>query len=249
MKQRRQKFLLLLFLLVTACVFGNVWKIKMQNKDTYHLLAGTALENTVTVIKGKKDGASVYIVAGIHGDETAGWKAAERLKREKLESGTVYVLSPANRYGAEHGQRLTEEERDLNRNFPGEPEGCDAQRTAAAIYQDIRDKQPELVLDLHEAVSETEQRDALGNSIICQSLEESGDLVLGVLTESEKGTFGDAPFTLYGSPPPGSINRVVTEELGIPVITVETRREEKLEGRIEKHLALTRFILEYLGIR
>lgn len=247
MKRQWYGLLPLLLLSLTAGIF---LKEKVQtNRSTYHLLRGTELENTVTVRNGKEEGASVYVVAGIHGDEAAGWKAAERLKKTELASGTLYLLSPANRYGAEHGQRRTKEERDLNRNFPGNPDGCDAEQIAAAIYSDIREKRPDLVLDFHEAVSGTESRDALGNSIICQSLEETGELVLEILTESEKGSFGEVPFTLYGSPPPGSINRVVTEELGIPVITVETYREEELECRIEKQLALARFILEYLGIQ
>lgn len=247
MKRRWLRNSLLLFLLLAAGIFLGE---KAQSiSDTYRVLPGTGLENTVTVKKGKKEGALVYIVAGIHGDESAGWMAAERLKKLRPKSGTVYLLSPANRYGAEHDQRLTKEKRDLNRNFPGDPEGCDAEQIAAAIYADIREKQPDLVLDLHEAVSGTEGKDALGNSIICQSMEKSGDLVLEILTESELGTFGEVPFTLYGSLPPGSINRVVTEELGIPVITVETCREEELECRIKKQLAIAGFILKYLGIQ
>ena len=55
-------------------------------------------------------------------------------------------------------------------------------------------------------------------------------------------------FTLYGSPPSGSINRTVTDELGIPVITVETFRGDEMEVRIEKHLEVTDFVLTYCGL-
>lgn len=215
---------------------------------TYSLLSGTELETTVTVRKGKDEGASVYVLAGIHGDEVAGWKAAERLKRLRPSAGTVYVLSPANRYGAEQGQRLTKERRDLNRNFPGDPEGCDAERLAAAMYADIKEKRPDLVLDLHEAVPEKGTRDALGNSLICQSMEGCADLVLELLLASETGAFGDEAFTLYGSPPVGSVNRIVTEKLGIPVLTIETDRSEELTQRIEKQVKVVRFIFTYLNL-
>ena len=55
-------------------------------------------------------------------------------------------------------------------------------------------------------------------------------------------------FTLYGSPPSGSINRTVTDELGSPVITVETFRGDEMEVRIEKHLEVTDFVLTYCGL-
>ena len=179
-----------------------------RNRTTYFLLEGTSLETEVCEIRGKDEGPAVYVVAGIHGDETAGILAAERLKRSRIERGTLYILSTANGYGAENDQRKTEEERDLNRNFPGDPEGWDAERIAAAIYGDIEEKQPAVVLEL----------------------------------------LMQTAFTLYGSPPSGSINRTVTDELGIPVITVETFRGDEMEVRIEKHLEVTDFVLTYCGL-
>lgn len=218
-------------------------------KKKYYLLEGTVLENTVSVTKGKTDGMVIYLVGGIHGDEVAGWKAAERLKEISISSGTLYILSMANRYGVEHNQRKTREERDLNRNFPGDTDGCDTERVAAAIYQDIKEKKPDLVLDLHEALSEKEDRDFIGNSIICQSLDGDGDLVLELLEKSLHGELTSSGLELYGSPPQGSLNRVITEELEIPVITVETFREEALETRIRNHMEIMEYVLRYFEMR
>ena len=215
----------------------------------YHLLEETDLETSVSVLQGETEGNVVYLIGGIHGDETAGWKAAGQLKGSAISSGMLYILSPANLYGAEHEQRKTKEERDLNRNFPGDENGCDAERIAAAIYQDIAQKQPKLVLDLHEAVSEKEGRDFLGNSLICQSLESSGDLVLELLGASAQEKLTSKPLNLYGSPPPGSLNHIVTEKLGIPVITVETDREEALETRIRNHMEIVEYVLQYLEMK
>lgn len=215
----------------------------------YQLTWGDGQKIDVSVVEGREEGRAIYIVAGIHGDEKAGWMAAEQLKDIKLEAGTLYILSPANRCGAAQNERLTGEGRDLNRNFPGDPEGCDAERIAAAIYKDIEDKKPDLVLDLHEARPEKNGRDALGNSLICQSIEETGDMILELMAESAQGMVGSAPLTLYGSPPTGSINRVITERLGIPVITIETFREEELEQRIENHLEIAEFIMKYYGLQ
>ena len=65
------------------------------------------------------------------------------------------------------------------------------------------------------------------------------DLILDLLEEF--GT-GSQPLTLYGSPPQGSLNRTVTEQLGIPVITIET-------GRVRQQLDIVEFTLTRYGMR
>ena len=39
---------------------------------------------SVTVLCGEADGPAVYVVAGVHGDETAGWRAGNLLKNACL---------------------------------------------------------------------------------------------------------------------------------------------------------------------
>jgi len=224
--------------------------------ETYLIGEGTVGENTVHVLRGQEDGPVIYIVAGVHGDEQAGWRAGNLIKRATLKAGTVYIVSPANLYGAQEDQRRTKDERDLNRNFPGNPEGWDAEIIANAIYTDIQDKQPVLVLDLHEARPKDDDYaslgynyDALGNSLICQSLDGIGDLVWDAMLDSEAGTLCSSPLTLYGTPPSGSVNQTVTDQLGIPAITVETLRSEPLSQRVRNHLELVEYILEFYEMR
>lgn len=244
-----KKTLTWLIPVVSAAVLLTQAAAADSRRTTFPLLEETELEIEGCTVKGRADGPSIYLVAGLHGDETAGWMAAERLRKKRLSIGTLWIVSPVNRYGAAEGKRKTAGERDINRNFPGDREGCDAERIAAAIYEDIEAKKPDLVLDLHEAETETGRQDDLGNSLICQSIETTGDLILDLMTESQQGRIGSHTLTLYGSPPAGSINRVVTEELGIPVITVETSRGEPLERRIENHLEIVSYILEYYGLQ
>lgn len=228
---------------------GCLEPIGYTTRDDYALLGGTELENTVRVLRGEGDGPTLYVVAGVHGDEKAGWMAGNLLKEAELKAGTLYILSPANLYGAEQDQRKTKSDRDLNRSFPGDPGGWDAQRIAAAVFADIEKRQPDLVLDLHEARAKQGERDALGNSIITQSLDGIGDLVLGMVLDSEAGALCAAPLTLYGSPPAGSVNETVTRQLGIPAITVETYREEPLERRVRNQLEILEYVLNAYGMR
>ncbi len=229
---------------LTPADFGCMEEAYKTLCSQYTLLEGTELENTVTLLEGEENGPTLYIIGGIHGDELAGWYAGTILKSATVKAGKIYLVAPANRYGAEHNQRKTQSDRDLNRNFPGDPEGWDAQRIADALYQDIEDKNPVLLLDLHEARRHTDGRDNLGNSLICQDIQPISDLIFSLLEEYE-----DQPLDLFGSPPVGSVNRAVTENLAIPVITIETDREQPLPLRVRTQLQLVESVMEWYGLR
>lgn len=271
MKKRLIPFALALILLLSGCASApgkdpETWKLKQFEgcftekfdtaAETYKLLEGTAEENTVHVLHGSEDGPVIYVVAGVHGDEQAGWRAGNLLKEATLKAGTVYIVSPANVYGAREDQRRTKEKWDLNRSFPGDPNGGDAARIAWSIYSDIQEKEPVLVLDLHEAVPKEDDYealganyDALGNSLICHSLDGIGEMVLDLLLASEEGELCSSPFILYNAPPEGSVNHTMTTELGIPSITVETLRSEPLAQRVQNQLEIVQYILTYYGLR
>lgn len=68
--------------------------------STYKIGAGTTYENEVTVIQGKEAGPVVYVVAGLHGNEEAGWQSGKLLKKISIKAGTLYILAPANKWGA-----------------------------------------------------------------------------------------------------------------------------------------------------
>lgn len=218
--------------------------------SSYSLLPGDELEITVHVLEGEAEGPVLYIVGGAHGDELAGWYAGALLEKAAVQAGTVYLAAPLNRYGAEHEQRKTKDGWDLNRHFPGDAQGVDAERIAAAVYADIGEKEPALVLDLHEAEARADGQDDLGNSVICQDIAPIADLVLALLADSADGTLAlSAPLNLYGSPPQGSLNAAVTQQLGIPVITVETSREEPLKRRIFNQLRIAEYVMAWYNIR
>jgi predicted deacylase len=65
--------------------------------------------------------AEVAVVGGIHGDEPCGIRAVERVLREAPTVRRPVKLIVANEKAAERGVRYVEE--DLNRAFPGYPNG------------------------------------------------------------------------------------------------------------------------------
>lgn len=184
------------------------------------------------------DGAVILIVAGIHGDEVSGIQATEQLAQLPLTCGKLFWIPAANTYGAENNQRKARDDRDLNRNFPGDAAGNSTKQLAATITQQILDLQPDLILDLHEATAWEDGWDNLGNSIIFADLDPVADLIFELLDAES------AP-NLFSSPPAGSLNAYFSQECGIPVLTLEASRADSLETRVEYHLQMIEYILSY----
>lgn len=218
--------------------------------STYKIGAGTDIENEVTVLKGAEDGPVVYVVAGVHGDEQAGWEAGKQLKKISIRAGTLYILSPANRWGADARphRRYIDGTYDLNRSFPGCADGNKGERVACSIYQDIKRINPVFLFDLHEARSNNENQDFLGSSLIYTSLDKMSDLYLSLLLATERGQVGSERFNFFAPGPIGSLNNTVTTNLGIPTITVETYRGYPLERRIGDQLDIVEYVLDYYGM-
>ena len=63
----------------------------------------------------------IAVVGGIHGDEPCGVRAVERLLADDEEFERSVKLIIANEEALEVGERYVE--RDLNRAFPGDPDG------------------------------------------------------------------------------------------------------------------------------
>ncbi|MBP3736722.1 MAG: poly-gamma-glutamate system protein [Lachnospiraceae bacterium] len=227
-----------------------------KEAEVYRLLEGTEEEIPVTCIRGREDGKKVYLVGGIHGDEIAGWIAAGYLRQESFDIGTVYIAAPINAYGAANCRRKTRSDRDINRNFPGDPGGTDAERIAAAVFADIADKEPDILIDLHEAHNRVVENmgtlsDDLHDALIFEDLTLFGDLALDVVLDVESGDEQAGlsawnGISIYGAPPAGSINRTVTQSLGIPSVTVETDRTKPLSIRVRQHLQMVHYILRSL---
>ena len=69
-----------------------------QTVEKLPILPGEPEETELFVILSGEPGPCIFVVGRIHGDEAAGWMAAERLQNQAvLASGTLCILSPANR--------------------------------------------------------------------------------------------------------------------------------------------------------
>lgn len=81
----------------------------------------------------------LVVVGGLHGNELNSVFALNLLAgalRAQAPAGTVDLVPMANAFGIEEGRKLGPfDDQDLNRAFPGDPDGTAMQRVAHALFQ------------------------------------------------------------------------------------------------------------------
>lgn len=104
---------------------------------------------------GPKNGLRLCVVTGTHGDELEGPMVCYELTRiltehtESLE-GSVEIYPALNPLGIDTIQRgIPNFDLDMNRIFPGDPNGTMAEQTAHAIVEDM--KGADMVIDIHSS--------------------------------------------------------------------------------------------------
>ncbi len=120
---------------------------------------GSPVALPVVTIGGAKPGPTLYLQAGIHGDELTGIAIC----REALAaldpaaiSGTIVAVPVANVPSFLTRTRgFLHEERwliDINRIFPGNPHGLLTERIASVLFEDFA-RHADLTIDLHSALA------------------------------------------------------------------------------------------------
>ena len=104
---------------------------------------------------GNGDGPTVALVAGMHGNELNGIHSLNMLiavlRMQKIR-GKVLLYPLVNTFGADEcNKRFPFDQNDINRAFPGNPNGHPAQRIAAALYEATA--QADICIDIHSGAA------------------------------------------------------------------------------------------------
>lgn len=119
----------------------------------YLELAKGAIRLPAAVLCGEKPGKTMLVTAGVHAGEYVGIQAvielAQKLKTEKL-AGTVILVKIMNLPAFEHrsGSMGFEDGKNLNREFPGKPDGSEMERLAWAVAKELLPA-ADYYIDLH----------------------------------------------------------------------------------------------------
>ena len=220
------------------------------------LVKGTARETAWFLSESGKPGPVVMIVGGMHGNEPAGSRAAEQIRRWPLERGKLVVLPRANATGLDAGIRFVPnssgELRDLNRNFPKTDEKNEARgNLAGEIWELVKRFEPDWLLDLHEG-SDFHQinKKSVGSSIIPtkgKGMDEAVTEALRAVNETIEDPKKKLVRLRY--PVNGSLARAAHERLGSASMILETTiKDQPLSKRIRQHRLMVHAILGRLGM-
>ena len=167
------------------------------------------LDTFVVVTRGVMPGPSLCLTAGVHGDELNGVEIAHRIYAETAPvdlSGTLIALPAVNMSGLRTGNRYLPDRRDLNRGFPGNPNGSLASRMAHQLYQGVI-RNCDALVDLH-----TGSGNRTNLPQIRTDLDSPRALALA-------RSFG-VGVVLHGAGPKGSLRRSVLDG-GVPAVIYE----------------------------
>lgn len=187
------------------------------------LFEGVPVSTPVLAVNGGLPGPTLCLTAAVHGDELNGIEMVRRVLHDidpKKLSGAVIGVPIVNVQGFRRGSRYLPDRRDLNRYFPGNPNGSAAARIAHALFKDVIAHCDALV-DLHtgsfERANLPQIRADLRNPDVVT-------LTLG---------FGSM-VVLHSEPTVGTLRHAATLA-GIPSVTVEAGGPSQLELTEVKH--------------
>lgn len=184
---------------------------------------GIAVPTPVLVVNGAKAGPTLCITAAIHGDELNGIEVVRRvlydLEPEKL-SGAVIGVPIVNLQGFRRASRYLPDRRDLNRYFPGNPNGSAASRLAYSFFTEVISHCNALV-DLHtgsfQRTNLPQLRADLNNPQIVELTQGFGSTVV-----------------LHGAGTKGTLRRAASDA-GIPTVTLEAGEPSRVQNEDVTH--------------
>lgn len=165
----------------------------------------------IWIASGLKSGKTIFLSAGVHGDEINGIETLRRFIQTldlRLLSGTILILPIVNLSGFQSKSRLVQYDgKDLNRCFPGDKNGTVSEQMAYTIFREIVSRS-EFGVDIHDS--------GQGSVLLPHPrIHREG------LLECAAAFGSDIIMTPNGEPYPGLLSVESDRQLGIPSFTVE----------------------------
>ena len=237
------------------------------------LLPGTAWETPLVGTYSGRAGPTVMFLGGVHGNEPGGWLAAEELTSWRPRAGGILVVPRANIVATRVLERTLPELGDLNRLYPGSPDGLPMARMAAAIIDVAIESGADLLIDMHESWGFYAERVQNGTAFLGQTVTsstgpESETIVPALLAIANsriavardrfvtRDQFPLPGATPSSTPPPNatlgrggsslSLGRFIA---GLTPVLVEMgQQDQPVWRRVELHLEVARAALELRGV-
>lgn len=217
---------------------------------------GTTWETPWHVVDSGRPGPTVLVVGGMHGNEPAGFRAAEQIKHWPITRGTLVVLPRVNRLGLAAGKRWAPDHRndrlrrDLNRNFPTRDREKPLTPLCRAVWNFVGEHEPDWVFDLHEGFDfHRRNPKSVGSSVIAfPQHSEFAEILQQAVNE---GVEPDQRFVVLAKSGPvaGSLARACGEQLAANSFILETTfKEQPVSLRTRQHRRMVATALVRIGL-
>ncbi|MDH3222420.1 MAG: succinylglutamate desuccinylase/aspartoacylase family protein [Gemmatimonadota bacterium] len=185
--------------------------------------AGAPIKLPIHVWRGKKRGPTVFITAGVHGDELNGTGVIRELILDppfELVAGSLILVPVLNILAFDRLSRYSPDRRDLNRCFPGLSRGSLTSRLARAVHDNIVSRS-DYGIDLHTAAARRTNFPNVRADLTDADTARLAELFGGELVIDTKG-------------PPGTLRREA-QEAGCPTIVLEAGEVWKVEPAVVEY--------------
>ncbi len=229
-----------------------------------HIATGTRWETPYYVVDSGRPGPTVMVTAGIHGNEPAGYRAAEQIRHWPIVKGRLIVVPAVNQPGLRaHSRYLPEApkpQRDLNRNFIFHDDGAitTAGTLATELWSLVCSQHPDWIIDLHEGFQfhvshrpEKGKKRSVGSTIIYRHSDSLTPLVERAISAANAHvTDKQRRFVaLDTGPVTGSLVRTAGEKLSANTLIIETTyQDQPISLRTRQQRAMVNSLLNDIGL-
>lgn len=214
------------------------------------------IETPWYVINSGVEGPTVLVVGGVHGNEPAGYRAAEQIRRWPIVKGKLVVIPQLNRLGLAANTRWLPDFRndrklrDLNRNFPNEDRKSPQSPLAEAAWKFIEAHNPDWVFDLHEGFDfHRINSKSVGSSVIAMPWDQR--FAKGMIDVVNSQIKPERHFELLAAkgPATGSLARACSEILDAKSFILETTfKDQPISTRTRQHRRMVSHSLRRIGM-
>lgn len=180
-------------------------------------IAGLSQPTPVLVVNGERAGPTLCLTGAIHGDELNGIEIIRRvmydLDPESL-TGRVVGIPIVNLPGFQESSRYLPDRRDLNRYFPGSPDGSLAERIAYSLFHSVINH-CDMLVDIHTG--------SLKRTNLPQLRADMNN------PEVANFTKGFDRMAVVHSPGSKGMLRIAATEAGIRAVTLEAGESERIQ--------------------
>ena len=239
------------------------------------VMPGTPWETPLTVTHSGRQGPTVLVLGGVHGNEPGGWLAAEQVATCEPMFGSLLVIPRANRIADRMLERTTTELGDLNRLYPGTPDAdLPMARMANAIIEIAREFDARYLLDMHESWVFYAERPQNGTAYLGQTIASGegpeANTLARELADRANESVGvrrdlfwtrdqlqlPGPVQTPAPVPPGRGGGLTTSSLGVgryvpgltPILVEMGQQDQPVERRSELHLIVARALMNSRGM-